>query len=79
MQIKVTAGQNVIFSRMLDDSKTLNATVAHLMTQPNGDGFVTEIVNNGNTLTFRNSSLDVGALVRKVEGIAMRTKSEVAV
>lgn len=79
MQIKVTnTNSQVIYSRMLDDSKTLNATVGLLMSQPPGTEFVTTVSVNGNDLVFRHASLDVNALVRKVEGIVSRTKNEVA-
>lgn len=72
MHIQVSVNGETIYQQKLDDSKTLNNTVAFLMQQMQGERFVTTITNNGHSLTFRNESLDVEKLIRRVNGIVIR-------
>lgn len=76
MQITVTQNDVVIYSRLSEDPKAVTRAIGYLMSLPaSTDGLTTKIVNGGNDFVFRNSSLDVGLLVRHVEGILVRTKN----
>jgi hypothetical protein len=76
MQITVTQNERVVYSRLIEDPKAVTRAISYLMSLPvSPDGLTTKIENAGNDFTFRNSSLDVGLLVRYVEGIIVRTKT----
>jgi hypothetical protein len=76
MQITTTQNDVVVYSRLTEDPKAVTRAIGYLMSLPvSQDGLTTKIVNAGNDFTFRNSSLDVGLLVRHVEGIVVRTKT----
>jgi hypothetical protein len=72
MEIIVQRTGMTIYQQVLEDSSTLNNTVAFLMQQMQGDTFVTKIINNGHELTFRNAELNIERLVRRVNGIVIR-------
>lgn len=73
MQITVKQGDLVVYSRLTDDTKASSRAIGFLMQQPAGEGLTTSIVNGGNDFVFRHASLDVGLLVRHVEGITVRS------
>lgn len=74
MQIKVTQNNKVLYQQLLDSDETMNVTIAHLMQQPQGDKVLTEVENNGHVLKFSNETLDVERLIRRVNGIVIRSK-----
>ena len=74
MTITVTNKQGlIVYSQVIDDSKTLNVTVAFLMQQATGEDLITVISNNGHDLTFRNNPFEIELLVRRVNGIVIRS------
>lgn len=76
MQITVTQNDVIVYSRLTDDAKAPTRAIGYLMSLPAGaEGLTTKIVNGGNDFVFRNPSLDVGQLVRHVEGIIVRTRT----
>jgi hypothetical protein len=74
MQIVTKRGDVEIYRQVMEDSKTLNATVGVLMQQPAGDKIVTVVTNNGHDLTFRSDVFDRDRIVRAVNGIIARQK-----
>lgn len=74
MQVTVKKNDLVLYHQVLDDSTTLNNTVAALMQQPQGDLFTTAVENNGHTLTFKTNTLDVVRLIRSANGIITKTR-----
>jgi hypothetical protein len=74
MTITVNRGETLHYFQETEDNTTLNATVAHLMTQPRGDKLITKINNNGHELVFRTETLETSKLIRVVNGIVTRTK-----
>lgn len=75
MQITVKINDTVVYQRLTDDAKAPSRAIAFLMQQPAGEGVTTSIVNGGNDFVFRHTILDVGQLVRHVEGITVRNKA----
>lgn len=72
MTITTKKGDKVVYHQEMDDSTTLNATIAHLMQQPTGTAVTTTVSNNGHTMVFQNEEHPIGILVRKANGIITR-------
>jgi len=72
MTITVKKGESTVYHQELEDSKTMNATVACIMTMPQGNAVKTTIANNGHSLEFNTASVDVDLLIRKVNDIAVK-------
>ena len=69
MIITTKRGEQVVYQQVLEDSKTLNATISHLMAQPSGTTLLTVVNNNGHDLPFATAEFPLVGLVRKVNGI----------
>lgn len=72
MQIEVKKAGIVIYSQILDESKTLNAVIAHMMSQTHGTAVETTVTNNGHTMSFKTAEFALEPLIRKVNGILLR-------
>lgn len=74
MQVSVKHGGLETFRQALDDSKTLNATVAFLMQQTQGTAVLVTVNNNGHDLPFNLNTIDMNGLVRVINGIPSKAK-----
>lgn len=72
MTITVKKGEETLYHQKIEDSKTLNAVVAYMMTLPSGTAFNTAVANNGHTMDFNTSEVDVQLLIRKGNDIATK-------
>jgi hypothetical protein len=79
MKISVKQAGVEIYAQVLDDSKTLNNVIAHLMQQPTGTLVQAVVSNNGHDMTFNSTSLEIEPLIRKVNGIVTREGKKKAV
>ena len=73
MQITVSNGDKMVYFQDLPDNSTLSTLIELLMSQNQGSRFTTKINNNGHELSFKADSLDLDTLIRKVNGIVVRT------
>ena len=76
MTITTKRGEEVIYRQVNDDSKHLNATIAHLMQAPTGTELQTVVSNNGHDMAFNNGAFPIEGLIRKVNGIVSRTATK---
>jgi len=75
MHIEVKCSGEVIYLQKFDDSKTLNATIAHLMEQPKGGSYSVTVTNNGHPLPMNLASIDMRALVAVANGPTPRKRT----
>lgn len=73
MTITVTQNQETVYQQQLKDSTTLNAVVSFLMQLPSGQAVITTVSNNGQSLSFNTAEFPLDVLVRKVNGIVVKT------
>lgn len=68
MQISVLAANGfTVYSQMLEDSSTMDKTISHLMSVPQGTVFTVTLTNNNHPIIFNcDQSLDVKGLVSVV-------------
>ena len=77
-KVSVTAADGtVIYSQILDDSKSINKLIALGMESPAGKNFVLTIENNGHKMEFPSVKIELDPIVRVANGILMREKKEV--
>lgn len=70
MQISVLAANGfTVYSQMLEESSTMDKTIGHLMTIPQGTVFTVTLTNNRHPIIFNcDASLNIKDLVSVVNG-----------